>query len=60
VQVAKSACLSGRLFLFLLGDRAGFDLDMTRIRPQEMLSAMIASFDGKLGALEDEIASLLV
>jgi cell filamentation protein len=45
-------------FLYLLGDRAGLALDMTRIRPQEMLSAMIASFGGKVGALEVEIALL--
>ncbi len=45
-------------FLFLLGHRAGFALDMTRIRPQEMLSAMIASFDGKLEGLEVEIGRL--
>jgi cell filamentation protein len=47
-------------FLFLLGERSGFALDMTRIRPQEMLSAMIASFDGKLGALEEEVGRLVV
>jgi cell filamentation protein len=47
-------------FLFLLGERAGISLDMTQIRPQEMLSAMIASFNGKLGALEDEIGLLVV
>jgi cell filamentation protein len=47
-------------FLFLLGNRAGISLDMTRIRPQEMLSAMIASFDGKLAALEEEIGRLVV
>jgi cell filamentation protein len=47
-------------FLFLLGNRAGISLDMTRIRPQQMLAAMIASFDGKLGALEEEIGRLVV
>jgi cell filamentation protein len=47
-------------FLFLLGHRAGFALDMTRIRPQEMLAAMIASFDGKLERLEIEIGRLVV
>jgi cell filamentation protein len=47
-------------FLFLLGHRAGIALDMTRIRPQEMLAAMIASFDGKVGALEEEIGRLVV
>jgi cell filamentation protein len=47
-------------FLSLLGERAGFSLDMTRIRPQEMLSAMIASFDKKLKPLEEEIERLFV
>jgi cell filamentation protein len=47
-------------FLFLNGERSGFALDMTRIRPQEMLSAMIVSFDGKLEALEGEIGRLFV
>ncbi len=47
-------------FLFLLGHRAGITLDMTRIRPQEMLSAMIASFNGRLKPLEEEIEMLLV
>lgn len=47
-------------FLFLLGERAGHPLDMTRIRPKPMLSAMMASFDGKKGPLENEIAVLLV
>lgn len=46
-------------FLFLLGERAGFALDMSRIRPQEMLSAMIASFKGKLAPLEEEVGRLL-
>jgi cell filamentation protein len=46
-------------FLFLLGHRAAIALDMTRIRPQEMLAAMIASFGGKLAALEDEIGRLV-
>lgn len=47
-------------FLFLLGERAGLALDMTRIRPQEMLSAMIASFSGGMAALEGEIGLLVV
>jgi cell filamentation protein len=47
-------------FLFLLGNRAGLALDMTRIRPQAMLSAMIASFNGKMAALEEEIGRLVV
>ncbi len=47
-------------FLFLLGERAGHSLDMAQIRPQEMLDAMIESFEGELGALEEEIGRLLV
>jgi cell filamentation protein len=47
-------------FLLLLGHRAGFPLDMTRIRPQDMLSAMIASFKGALTPLEEEIRRLAV
>jgi cell filamentation protein len=46
-------------FLFLFRCRAGHALDMTRIRPQEMLAAMIASFKGKHASLEIEIAHLL-
>jgi cell filamentation protein len=46
-------------FLFLLGHRAGHALDMSRIRAEEMLAAMIASFKGKLEPLEIEIARLL-
>ena len=46
-------------FLFLLGHRAGYPLDMARIRPAPMLAAMIASFDGKLVPLEIEITALL-
>ncbi len=45
-------------FLFLLGERAGHPLDMARIRPREMLAAMVASFGGELGALKNEIALL--
>lgn len=47
-------------FLFLLGERAGIVLDMVRIRPQEMLDAMIASFGGKLGPLENAVGRLVV
>ncbi len=46
-------------FLFLLGHRAGHALDMARIRPEPMLSAMIASFNGELEPLQTEIANLL-
>jgi cell filamentation protein len=46
-------------FLFLLGERAGHPLDMARIRPREMLAAMVASFGGRLGLLEEEIGELL-
>jgi cell filamentation protein len=47
-------------FLHLLGHRAGHPLDMTRVRAGPMLAAMVASFGGNLGPLEDEIALLLV
>lgn len=46
-------------FLFLLGHRAGYVLDMARIRPEPILCAMIASFDRRLEPLEIEIAALL-
>jgi cell filamentation protein len=46
-------------FLFLLGERAGCHLDMTRIRPKPMMAAMVESFHGQLGALEGEIWRLL-
>jgi cell filamentation protein len=46
-------------FLFLLGHRAGHPLDMSRIRAEEMLAAMIVSFKGELKPLEIEIARLL-
>jgi cell filamentation protein len=46
-------------FLFLLGEQAGCHLDMTRIRPQDMMAAMVESFHTRLGALEGEIVRLL-
>jgi cell filamentation protein len=46
-------------FLFLLGHRAGHAPDMSCIRAEDMLAAMIASFKGKLKPLEIEIARLL-
>ena len=45
-------------FLFLLGARAGRPLDMTRIRAEPMLAAMMESFQGRLGPLEKEIGWL--
>lgn len=42
-------------FLFLLGERAGHRLDVARIRPQEMLAAMMENFHARLGALRGEI-----
>lgn len=45
-------------FLFLLGTRAGHPLDMTRIRAEPMLAAMVESFQGRLGPLEAEIGLL--
>jgi cell filamentation protein len=46
-------------FLFLLGERAGHHFDLARIRPEEMLAAMVASFNGRVGALVHEIERLL-
>ena len=46
-------------FLFLLGERAGHPLDMTRIRPELLMAAMIVSFGGELAALEREIGGLV-
>lgn len=45
-------------FLFLLGARAGHPLDMSRIRAEPMLTAMVESFQGRLGPLEAEIGWL--
>lgn len=47
-------------FLFLLGERAGHSLDMTRIRPAAMLAAMMESFHGRLGALQVELDQMCV
>ena len=47
-------------FLFLLGERSGHMLDMTRVRAEPMLEAMIASFKGRLEVLGEEIAWLCV
>lgn len=47
-------------FLFLLGARAGHPLDMTRLRPEALMTAMIASFGGELAALEQGIGGLVV
>ena len=47
-------------FLFLLGERSGHMLDMTRVRAEPMLEAMIASFQGRLEVLGEEIAWLCV
>lgn len=47
-------------FLFLLGARAGHPLDMTRIRPEPLMAAMIASFRGELAASDREIGGLVV
>jgi cell filamentation protein len=47
-------------FLFLLGERAGCHLDMTRIRPKAMMAAMVESFYGRLGALVGKIGMLLL
>jgi cell filamentation protein len=47
-------------FLFLLCERAGHKLDMTRVRAVPMLDAMVASFKGRLESLENEISLLLI
>ena len=45
-------------FLFLLGERSEHRLNMTRVRAGPMLEAMVESFHGRLGALEEEIKCL--
>ncbi|WHA39738.1 Fic/DOC family protein [Agrobacterium larrymoorei] len=47
------------VFLTLLARHADFELDEDQLRPEAFLSAMIASFDGELDALESEIQRLL-
>lgn len=45
-------------FLHLIGLRAGYELDLSRVERETFLPAMIASFDGELQLLTSEIAAL--
>lgn len=47
-------------YLLLIGLRAGYPLDLSRVQAEPMLAAMIASFHGKFAALEVEIQRLLI
>jgi cell filamentation protein len=46
-------------FLALVASHAGHPLDLERLDPDEMLAAMIASFDGEEGMLTDIIEKLI-
>lgn len=46
-------------FMHLLSAKLGYAMDLTRIRPQAFLDAMIASFGGDLAPLEAELRLLL-
>jgi cell filamentation protein len=46
-------------WLALLADRAGHPLRLDRVRPDTFLPAMIASFDGNLEPLTDELGKFL-
>ena len=45
--------------MYLLGQRAGHPLDLTRIDRNTFMPAMIASFAGDNGPLKNELQSLL-
>ena len=45
-------------FLYLLALKAGHEIDLSRIRPERFLKAMIASFGGGILPLAREIAAL--
>jgi cell filamentation protein len=47
-------------FLYLLAERAGQPLDLSRVRPEPMLAAMIRSYHGDCGPLVAEITRLRV
>lgn len=47
------------VFLTILAERAGHPLELGRLRPQELLDAMIAGFSGNEQPLGDLIASLI-
>jgi cell filamentation protein len=46
-------------FFALLAERAGYPLQIEKLNPEEMLAAMIASFDGDERRLADVIRSLI-
>ena len=46
-------------FIDLLGEKAGFPFDFTRVEREAFLPAMIASYDGDLKPLVDELKKLL-
>lgn len=47
-------------FVAMLAERAGFPMDMAKLRAGPMLAAMIASFSGDLKPLEQELAICLI
>ena len=47
-------------FLHLLAIKAGHELDLSRIRPETFLKAMIASFGGAITPLARESATLRI
>ena len=46
-------------FAHLLGEKAGFPLDFSRVRPETFLPAMIESYHGHLEPLIEELGQLL-
>lgn len=46
-------------FLALIGDRAAHSLRLARLKPDDFLAAMVASFNGDNGPLERQILSLI-
>lgn len=46
-------------FVHLLGEAAGYPFDLSRVRRDTFLPAMIASFHGELGALQAELEAIL-
>jgi cell filamentation protein len=46
-------------FIDLLGEKAGFPFDFSRVERETFLPAMIASYDGNLKPMVDELKKLL-
>ena len=46
-------------FFALLADYAGYPLNIDKLAPEEMLAAMIASFDGDERRLADVVSGLI-